>query len=231
MSSIRCIIIEDEPLAAKLLSDYVKELNFLDLKGVFRDALSATSYLSEHDVDLIFLDIHLPKLKGIAFLKTLVRPPSIIITSAYHEYAVEGFELNVTDYLLKPFEFERFVTAVNKVQAARSGRSTSETDDHIFVMVQKKNVKVMFGEILYIESQREYVKIVTPTHELLTRLSTSEMEELLPPNKFRRIHRSYIVSLERITSYTSESVELSGREIPIGRDFRGVIENVLRGSR
>src|SRR4026208_1672861 len=120
MSKLKCIIVEDEPLAAKVLSDYVSQVPFLELNGTFKDAILATEYLRENTVDLIFLDIHLPKLKGMAFLKTLADPPAVIITTAYHQYAVEGFELNVTDYLLKPFDFERFIVAVTKVKTGQS---------------------------------------------------------------------------------------------------------------
>src|ERR687884_2261202 len=120
MSKIKCIIIEDEPLAVKVLSDYISQVPFLELQGTFKDAILATDYLRDHHTDLMFLDIHLPKLKGIAFLKTLTHPPAVIITTAYHQYAVEGFNLNVTDYLLKPFEFERFLIAVNKVKTAQT---------------------------------------------------------------------------------------------------------------
>src|SRR5437868_5777423 len=134
MSRIKCIIIEDEPLATKVLSDYISQTPFLQLQGAFKDAILATDYLRGHDVDLIFLDIHLPKLKGMAFLKTLTQPPAVIITTAYHQYAVEGFNLNVTDYLLKPFEFERFLVAVNKVKTARTKNEktpeSGETQDH-----------------------------------------------------------------------------------------------------
>src|SRR6266487_6612049 len=119
MSKIKCIIVEDEPLAVKVLSDYISEVPFLELQGAFKDAILATDWLRDNTTDLIFLDIHLPKLKGMAFLKTLTYPPPVIITTAYHQYAVEGFDLNVTDYLLKPFEFERFLVAVNKVKIAQ----------------------------------------------------------------------------------------------------------------
>src|SRR6187455_2604662 len=120
MSKIKCIIIEDEPLAVKVLADYISQVPFLELEGTFKDAILASDYMRDHHPELIFLDIHLPKLKGMAFLKTLANPPAVIITTAYHEYAVEGFNLNVTDYLLKPFDFERFVMAVNKVKTAVS---------------------------------------------------------------------------------------------------------------
>jgi len=227
MSKIKCIVIEDEPLATKVLADYVSQVPFLELQGTFKDAVLATDWLRQHTIDLIFLDIHLPKLKGMPFLKTLTNPPAIIITTAYHQYAVEGFNLNVTDYLLKPFEFERFLVAVNKVRTAqtlRPGPDTMlETKDFIFLNVQKKKVKILFSEIVYIESQREYIRIVTTKKEFLSKMSTHEMEELLPAHLFKRIHRSFIISLSKIESYTSEMVEVSGVSIPIGRDYRGIM--------
>jgi two-component system LytT family response regulator len=230
MSKIKCIIIEDEPLAIKVLSDYVEQVPFLELMQTFKDAILATEYLRQNEVDLIFLDIHLPKLKGMAFLKTLAHPPAVVITTAYHQYAVEGFNLNVTDYLLKPFEFERFLVAVNKVKM--TGKAITETPkdtepkDHLFLNVQKKKVKILFSEILYIESQREYIRIVTTKKEFISKMGTHEIEELLPPHQFKRIHRSFIISVNRIESYTAEAVEVNGVSIPIGRGYREVIENL-----
>jgi two-component system LytT family response regulator len=230
MSKIQCIIVEDEPLAVKVLVDYVAQVPFLDLQGTFKDAILATDYLRDHAVDLIFLDIHLPKLKGMAFLKTLTHPPAVIITTAYHQYAIEGFELNVTDYLLKPFEFERFLVAVNKVKRTQGEKEApverAEMKDHLFISVQKKKVKILFSDILYIESQREYIRIVTNRGEYLSKMSTHEIEELLPPRLFRRIHRSFIVSVGRIDSYTADTVEVGGTPIPIGRGYRDVLEGL-----
>ena len=230
MSKLKCIIVEDEPLAVKVLADYIANVPFLDLQGSFKDAILATEYLRDHRVDLIFLDIHLPKLKGMAFLKTLKDPPAVIITTAYHQYAVEGFELNVTDYLLKPFEFERFLVAVNKVQQGEKNLQVNDpekrTRDFIFLMVQKKKVKIQFAEILYIESQREYVRIVTGKKEYQSKLSTHEIEELLPAHLFKRIHRSFIVAIDKIDSYTMEEVEVNGVSIPVGRAYKSVIENL-----
>ena len=229
MSKIKCIIIEDEPLATKVLVDYVSQIPFLELQGAFKDAILATEWLRNNSADLIFLDIHLPKLKGMAFLKTLTNPPGIIITTAYHQYAVEGFNLNVTDYLLKPFEFERFLVAVNKVKTAHVERqkpAESDEKDFIFLNVQKKKVKILFSEIVYIESQREYVKIVTTKKEYISKMSTHEIEELLPSHHFKRIHRSYIISISKIESYTAEEVQVNGMSIPIGRGYKGVIENL-----
>ncbi len=227
MSKIKCIIIEDEPLAVKILSDYVSQTPFLELQGSFKDAILATDWLRHNDTDLIFLDIHLPKLKGMAFLKTLTHPPAVIITTAYHQYAVEGFDMNVTDYLLKPFEFERFLVAVNKVKTSqREKNEREEIKDHLFVNVQKKKVKILFSEILYIESQREYIRIVTTKKEWISKMSTHEIETLLPANLFKRIHRSFIVALKKIDSYTADTVEVNGISIPIGRDYRDSMKDI-----
>ncbi|QHT66281.1 response regulator transcription factor [Rhodocytophaga rosea] len=230
MSKLRCIIIEDEPLAVKVLADYIAQVPFLELQGTFKDAILATEYLRTHTVDLLFLDIHLPKLKGMAFLKTLTQPPAVIITTAYHQYAVEGFDLNVTDYLLKPFEFERFLIAVNKVKTeekeVHKPQPNSEIKDYLFLNVQKKKVKILFSEMVYIESQREYIKIVTTQRTYLSKMSTHEIEAILPSNLFKRIHRSFIISVNKIESYTAEEVEVNGVSIPLGRGYRDVLENL-----
>jgi len=230
MSKIKCIIIEDEPLAAKVLSDYILQTPFLELQATFKDAINATDWLRDNGIDLIFLDIHLPKLKGMAFLKTLTHPPAVIITTAYHQYAVEGFDMNVTDYLLKPFEFERFLVAVNKVKTARKEMQPAtyrnEFKDHLFVNVQKKKVKILFSEIVYIESQREYIRIVTTKKEWTSKMSTHEIESLLPADLFKRIHRSFIVALKKIDSYTADTVEVNGISIPVGRDYRDSIKDL-----
>jgi two-component system LytT family response regulator len=230
MSKIKCIIIEDEPLAVKILSDYILQVPFLEIEGKFKDAILAADFLRDHDVDLIFLDIHLPKLKGMAFLKTLANPPAVIVTTAYHQYAVEGFELNVTDYLLKPFEFERFLIAVNKVKSIPKNEKVLNGNngekDFIFLNVNKKKVKILFAEIVYIESQREYIKIVATKKTYISKMSTKEIESVLPSNLFKRIHRSFIISLDKIESYTAETVEVNGISIPIGRGYRGVLEKL-----
>jgi two-component system, LytTR family, response regulator len=226
MSKIRCIIVEDEPLAVKVLADYISQVPFLELKGTFKDALLTAEYLHANTVDLMFLDIHLPKLKGMAFLRTLSHPPAVIITTAYHEYAVEGFEMNVTDYLLKPIEFERFLVAVNKLRAFPSEKELESGKDHLFLNVQKKKVKVMFTDILYIESQKEYIKIVTTKKEFICKMGTQEIEELLPPHLFKRIHRSFIVALDKIESFSAEEVEVNGTMIPVGRGYRENLEGL-----
>jgi two-component system, LytTR family, response regulator len=230
MPLIKCIVIEDEPLATKVLTDYIGQVPFLQLQATFKDAILASDYLRQNNVELIFLDIHLPKLKGMAFLKTLTHAPAVIITTAYHQYAVEGFELNVTDYLLKPFEFERFLLAVNKVNKASTAqlpvKENNSIKDHLFLSVQKKKVKILFDDIVYIESQREYIKIITEKNEYLSKMSTHEIEALLPQRLFKRIHRSFIIAVNKIESYNAEMVEVKGISIPVGRAYRDVLENL-----
>jgi two-component system, LytTR family, response regulator len=230
MSKLSCIIVEDEPLAAKVLADYISQVPFLKLTGTFKDAILATDYLRNNTADLIFLDIHLPKLKGLAFLKMLTHPPAVIITTAYHQYAVEGFNLNVTDYLLKPFDFERFLVAVTKVKSGQKektdGGGEEEAKNYLFLNVQKKKVRILFDDILYVESQREYVRIVTTKREFLSKISTHEIEALLPSSLFKRIHRSFIISLDRIEAYTAEEVEINGVAIPVGRDYRHMLDGL-----
>jgi two-component system LytT family response regulator len=230
MYKTSCIIIEDEPLAVKVLSDYISQVPYLKIEGKFKDAILAAEYLSEHKTDIIFLDIHLPKLKGMNFLRTLVNPPAVIVTTAYHQYAVEGFELNVTDYLLKPYEFERFLAAVNKVRTIKTKKlelnDSEGIQNCIFLNVQKRKVKIYFEDVLYIESQREYVKVVTLKKSYLSKMSTNEIETLLPPNLFKRIHRSFIISLNKIESYNAETIEINGVTIPVGRGYKFDIENL-----
>lgn len=228
MSKLQCIIVEDEPLARQILEGYISRIHFLELKGSFEDAIDAIDHLREHQVDLMFLDIHLPEIKGITFLKTLADTPAVIITTAYHEYAVEGYELNVVDYLLKPFGFERFLTAVNKLrrQSQSEQAMAAIIKDYLFVSIQLKKVKIYFSEILYIESQKEYVRIVTQDTTYLTKMSTHEIEALLPNSLFRRIHRSFIIAIHKIRSFNSEMVEINGITIPVGRGYRGILENL-----
>ena len=229
MSEIKCIVIEDEPLAVKVLVDYIAATPFLELQQTFKDALLATDFLRDHSTDLIFLDIHLPRLKGMAFLKTLAHPPAVIVTTAYHQYAVEGFNLNVTDYLLKPFDFERFLTAVSKVRTAQTLQTPKlipEPKDCIYLPVQKKKVKILFADIVYIESQREYIKIVTTKTAFVSKMSTHEIETMLPVQLFKRVHRSFIISVSKIDSYTADNIEVNGVTIPVGRAYRTVVENL-----
>lgn len=227
---IKCLIIEDEPLAAEVLSDYIHDVPHLALMGVCEDAIYASSFLKEQSVDLIFLDIHLPKLKGLDFLKTLVHPPKVILTTAYHQYALQGYEHNVVDYLLKPIDFERFLQAVQKVDlqdgtADRIEEAKSKQRPFRFFRVNKRNVKVFLDEIDYVESLKEYVRIHTKKDQLVTKFQIGELEtELMDPNLIR-VHRSFLVAKDKIEAYSNSTVEINSQQIPIGRTYR---EDVLQ---
>jgi DNA-binding LytR/AlgR family response regulator len=236
MSNLTCIILEDEPLAARILTDYIEQLGSLELKAHFKNALLATEFLHKNKIDLIFLDIHLPKLKGMNFLRTLQNRPQVIITTAYNEYAVEGFELNVVDYLLKPIEFDRFMMAVNKVKRLSTENAgqyypaqfTQKMEkDYLFISVQKKKIRLELIDIIFIESQREYIRILTTKGEFLTKMSTIEIESRLPANQFTRIHRSFIIALSKIESFTAEEIDIMGHTLPIGRGYREKIQQLL----
>ncbi|HEX3080511.1 MAG TPA: response regulator transcription factor [Puia sp.] len=232
MLKYSCIIVEDEPLAVEILTDYISQIPFLELKHVCGDAIYAMEVLQQEKIDLIFLDIHLPKLKGIDFLESLKYPPWIIITSAYQEYALQAFDGNVTDYLLKPIRFSRFLKAVNKLnqqlplQPVTSALSVPERK-FLFFNVAKKKVKIYLDEIFYIESLREYVRITAQGTTILTKFPLSEVEELFASNNFIRIHRSFIVSKERITAFSATEVEINGIQIPIGRTYKEFVLSVL----
>lgn len=230
MQKYNCIIVEDEPLAAEVLSDYIKQIPFLELKGICTDAIYAMEKLQQEPVDLIFLDIHLPKLKGLDFLRALQHPPQVIITTAYQEYALQGYEYNVLDYLLKPVEFSRFLMAVNKLKQAPAATSVTiapATRMHLFFNVNKKKIKVFLDEILYIESLKEYIRIITKDKSILTKFQLGQIEELLARNNFLRIHRSFIVAQDKIEAISATDVEINGQSLPIGRSYKELVMNIL----
>ena len=236
MQRYHCLIIEDEPLAAEVLQDYIRQVPFLELKGIASDAIFAMELLQQQKIDLIFLDIHLPKLKGFDFIRTLKQPPHIIITSAYHEYALQGYEYNVVDYLLKPIEFSRFLMAVNKLKQSPvpavniTSLMPAVERAYLFFNVSKKKVKVYLDEILYIESLKEYIRIYTKTKNILTKFQLGQIEELLAKNNFLRVHRSFIVAKDKIDAFTATDVEINGKQIPIGRSYKELVQSILEKS-
>jgi len=232
MEKFNCLLIEDEPLAAEVLEDYIRQVPFLELKGTCRDALFAMERLQQEKIDVLFLDIHLPKLKGLDFVKTLKNPPQIIITTAYREYALDGYELNVVDYLLKPVSFKRFLMAVNKLRTHRVAEEPAAPMNmpdriHLFINVNKKRVKIYLAEVLYIESRKEYINIVTRDRSFLTKFQLGEIEEQLAKNNFLRVHRSFIVSKEKIDAYSATEIEIAGMQIPIGRSYKEAVISQL----
>lgn len=223
MKKIRCIIIEDEPLAVKVLTNFIKNLPQLEVIATFKDAISATQFLQTEIINLIFLDIHLPKLKGLDFLRTLEDPPICIITTAYHRYALEGFELSVADYLMKPISFERFTVAVKKaikLITLIDPSTLEKRENSIFITINRKKVRILLHDILFIESRREYISIHTEYNQYVAKISISEMEATLSNTRFKRIHRSYIVAIDKVETYTKESVEIKGKIIPIGKNYK-----------
>jgi len=230
---IRCLIVDDEPPAREIISRYIAEVPLLQLSGECGNAVQAMSFLQHHPIDLIFLDIRMPQLSGNELLKILKNPPKVIFTTAHPEYALEGYDLDVLDYLLKPIKFERFLRAVQKVTQLSHALEPEVTqrevknDAFVYFRADRKMVKVMLDEILYIESMKDYIKVVTTKGTVITKQSITAVEAMLPEELFLRTHRSFIVSVPRIRSYTSEIIEIEKAEIPIGKLFRNGVLKML----
>lgn len=232
---LRCVIIDDEPPAREIISRYIECVPTLHLAGECGNAIQAITFLQQNHVDLIFLDIRMPQLKGTDFLKVVKNPPLVIFTTAHPEYALEGYELDVMDYLLKPIQFDRFIKAVNKAFEFKGQRAVETKpipEEHkqeafVYFRADRKMVKVMLNEILYIESMKDYVKIVTSNEVVITKQPLTSVEGMLPENQFIRTHRSYIVSLSKIKSYNHELIDIGKVEIPIGKLFRNGVMKVL----
>ncbi|PIQ30754.1 MAG: DNA-binding response regulator [Bacteroidetes bacterium CG18_big_fil_WC_8_21_14_2_50_41_14] len=232
MEEFNCLIVEDEPLAAEILQEYISQVPFLNLVAISVDAIYALDILRKEKIDLIFLDINLPKLKAFDFIKTLNNPPHIIITTAYHEYALQGYEHNVVDYLVKPIEFNRFLAAVNKLKQPDSIKpvqiiAPEKEKEYMFFNISKKKVKIYLDDILYIESLREYIRIVTTNKTIQTKLQLSQIEALLPKSHFIRIHRSFIVAKNKIEAFSSTEVEINNKQISIGRSYKELVQSII----
>ncbi len=238
MKKISCAVIDDEPIARDILADFIGQDERLLLQGNYKNAKEAIKGVISQPVELVFLDINMPGLTGFQFLKTMTHPPAVIFTTAYREHAMEGFEANAIDYLLKPIAIERFLLAVNKAwQFLRSSVSettepqrVNEEDDFFFVKADGGLVKIAYDEILFIEALKEYVKIVTKEKNVVTYHTLSGLEEKLPPGKFYRVHRSYIVQVKSISSIEGFTVKIGKHEIPMSRNERDAfVELVSNG--
>ncbi|MDI3321487.1 LytR/AlgR family response regulator transcription factor [Pinibacter soli] len=225
---LKCTIIDDEPLATTLLENYISKVPFLDLVKTYNNPMDGLIDFNSNPVDLIFLDIQMPQLTGIQFMKLLQNRAQVIITSAYEEYAIEGFEHNVTDYLLKPISFERFYKAVEKAYNRTNPTQKIEggpdlhapTGGYIFIKVETKMVRVELDDILYIEGLKNYVSIHTKTQRIVTLQVMKQLEKVLPPNRFVRVHKSYIVALDKIVSIERQEVSIKDQIIPIGVTYQ-----------
>lgn len=233
-AAIRCLIVDDEPPAREIIRRYIEQVPTLELAGECANAIQAFSFLQQQKVDLMFLDIRMPQLNGNDFLKTLHHPPKVIFTTAYSEYALEGYELDVIDYLMKPIPFDRFLKAVNKAYQhsftkteTAAANEEKKNDSFVYFRADRKMVKVMLQDILYIESMKDYIKVFTTGGMIITKQSISSVEAMLPEKEFIRSHRSYIVAARHIKSFTSELIEIHNTEIPIGKLFRNEVMKTL----
>ena len=236
---IRCIAIDDEPLALELLEDNIRQLPFLELQAGFNNSMEALQYLQEHEIDLVFLDIQMPGLTGLQFIQSLTRKPMFILVTAYEKFALEGYSLDVVDYLLKPVSMDRFAKACNKAmelhrlkQAGTQGVSAGAIPEHpyFFVPADYKMIKVEWADVVYIEGLKDYLKIHLRSQKspLVTRMSMKTMEEQFPPADFLRIHKSYIVSKKAITAVKKSSIFIDALELPVGDLYKQDVMSFVR---
>lgn len=227
---IKAILVDDEPHAIEVLDNYLRNFNEIEIVARCQDAIQAFQVLQQQKVDLMFLDVKMPGLTGTELLRSLKTPPKVVFTTAYQDYAVEGFDLNAVDYLLKPIPFERFLRAMDKlftglnvtnqsVSIAQKA-AVSNQDVFLYLKVDRKMVKVNVNDIFWVESLRDYIKVVLKDKVLITKQKISLLEELLPEDSFIRVHRSFIVAVDKVESYHAHKIEIAGKELPIGRNFR-----------
>lgn len=221
---IKCIIIDDEPLAISVIEDHLKNFDNIEIVKSFNDPLKAFTILQQEKIDVLFLDINMPQMTGFEFMQNLNHKPLVVITTAYREYAVKSFELNILDYLVKPIPFNRFLKTVNKIYQQlyltnATGDVAISQEPHIFLKVNKKLVKVVFNDILFIESLKDYIKVVTNLGDYVVHKSLTAISEELPQSNFIRIHRSFTISINKINALEGNTIEIEGRKIPIGRNY------------
>lgn len=233
---IKCIIVDDEQLARTLLENYIQKLPRLELIKKCKSPMEAMELLQDENIDLMFLDIQMPDLTGVELLKSLPSKPVVIFTTAYPEYALEGYQLDVIDYLLKPFSFERFVQSINKAtehikllrfQPPNTTSTSRPRKSYITVKADHKLYKLKFDDILYIEGLKEYVSYYTENQRIIALQSLKGLEETLPKDQFMRIHKSYIVNIEKIRTLEGNMVELAGKKLPIGKSYRGMVSRKI----
>jgi DNA-binding LytR/AlgR family response regulator len=233
----RCLIVDDEPLASNIIESYISIVPNLVLAGKCSNAFEAMKTLQSETIDIMFLDIEMPQITGTIFLKSLLRPPRVIFTTAYKEYALDAFELDAIDYLLKPISLERFIKAINKVNNLAQSNNPDEPEANrppyqpfLYFRVERQMVKVLLSQILYIESLRDYVKIVCEKQtSIISKQTLSALEDMLPGKKFIRIHRSFIIASEKISSFTRENVFINEQSIPVGRAYQYQLQQLVKG--
>lgn len=233
---ISCLIIDDEPLAINVIKNFLVNFKNFEIAGTCKDAVEGFNFLSNREVDVIFLDINMPTISGLDFLRSLQNPPAVVITTAYREYAVESFELDVIDYLVKPFSLQRFMKTINRIEQRASDKESNDGthDDHekahVFFKIDKKMIKVYLDDILYIESLKDYVRIKTYDESLINHNNLVGIAEILPAEEFVRIHRSYIIAINKVKAIDGNQVEIADKLLPIGRNYQKDIKNLLLGT-
>lgn len=233
---LRCLLIDDEPGALKVLESHIANVNGLEIVAQCKNAIEAIDVLQENSIDLIFLDIKMPKLLGTDFLRSLPNPPKIIFVTAYSEYAMEGFELDAVDYLLKPVSFERFIKAIAKAKRTMGQEMQTHSDEYkanpeafIYLKVDKNMQKVLINEILYIESWKDYIKVfLTDGKSFMAKQSISSVENLLSSHRFLRVHRSYIVAIDKVKGFNNLYIQFPSNEVPIGRLYKQVVMDAIQ---
>lgn len=233
MPEIKCLIVDDEPLARKLVAGYVEQLPGWEIKGICKNAIEAYETMMKTAVDVLFLDINMPVVSGLDFYRSLKDPPYLVFTTAYPEYAVEGFELEAVDYLVKPITFDRFMKTAQRIQEKLADTTAtkdygSSSADYIFVKNFSKLVKVRFDSILYLEAQKDFVKFVTKEEDLLVGMTMKEAEDVLPLRLFLRVHRSYIISLPAVTAIYGNTIEIGSHQIPIGANYKEAVMQKIK---
>ena len=232
--TIKCIIVDDEPIARKIIRTHLEAFNDIEIVAECKNAIEAFDVLIKIDVDLIFLDIQMPQISGVNFLKSFKDPPKVIITTAHRDYAVEGYELDIVDFLLKPISFDRFLKAINKFYSVNESNiikvdneSIIDSTTFIYVKVGSETHKIFLADIIYLESFKEHLLIHTNNRTIEIIHKISEIEKKLPANNFIRIHKSYIVSITKIKSFSSQSIKIGEHDLPIGRTYKSAVMNAL----
>lgn len=236
---INCIAVDDEPLALKKMKQYIEKVDLLNCLAYIDNGIDAINFIKQNKIDLVFLDIQMNDLSGIELLETLTNKPKIVFTTAYESYALQGYELNITDYLLKPISFKRFLKSIDKVadlvnvkNDESKNQTTFKTDipenEHIFLKVDNKMQKILFKDILYVEAMKDYVKIWTTTGKIIFLCNIKSFMERIPDNQFVRIHKSYAIAFNKIDAIKQKYVEIAGKDIPIGSTYKNLFFNLLR---
>lgn len=231
----KCLIIDDEPLAINVIKNYLSHFKNFEIASTCKNAVEGFNFLSNQEIDVIFLDINMPTVSGLDFLRSLQNPPAVVITTAYREYAVESFELDVTDYLVKPFSLQRFMKTIHRIEKKSLTNEKSEKPKtekekpHIFFKVDKKMVRVYLDDILYVESLKDYVRIKTYDESLINHNNLVSIAELLPATGFVRVHRSFIIATDKVKAIDGNQVEIADKLIPIGRNYQKEVKELLLG--